>query len=214
MAEEAKETIDTETEKPAFDEAKMSEMIKANVSTSMKEVIDQLNQNKPVADEPRNVQQDNPDFWDDIVNPRVTKHTAKANLAAEAAEDKLDFYTSDDWTEEVEEFLVEDDPTKRKAEKKAIRDEVEKIFKNLISTGRGLPRKDICDAVLAQKLKKDRIKYQEAVVNRHNKRKESDLDKAKRGVDITAGNISNFTPSQIHEMTEEKMLSEFGSYRF
>ncbi len=212
MAEETttKDTETPETKEPQFDPVKMSELIKQNVGESVKAALAASQTPQQQTTEAAK----EPDIWDEILTPRITASTARGNLAAASAEDKVDFYSSDDWLEEVEDFLVEEDPSKRKAEKRAVRDEIERLFDLQVSKGRGLPRTDIFHAVLGEKVKKDKVKYQESIGKKATARQQAELQKAKKGVDIGAGNVNDFTPAEIHAMPMATVLEKYGNIPF
>ncbi len=219
MAEEDKSKDSSNNENketpPQFSEEKLAELVKNNVNASLKDVMANLNQNQNNVQQQQNVEKEKePDFWDTFIDGKVNPRVAKAELQSEAAVDKLDYYSSDDWLVELDDFLVEDDPDKRKEEKTKIREDIEKYFNNLLKAGRGLPRKDIAAAVLGEKVKKDKIKYQESVVNKSQKKRDSDLQKARGAVSISSGNISNYSPQDIHGMSSEKIIETFGSLTF
>lgn len=215
MAEETQ--TEEKQESSGFDEAKMSELIQKNMNASFKELLaEQAKTQQQQTETPQQVEAPapEPDFWDNLINPKVDGKVASATIAAQAAEDKVDFYSSDEWIEEVEEWLTEDDPTKRKAEKAKLREEIESTFRNLLKSGKGTFRKDIFSYVLGEKIKKDRVKYQENIGKKREKQAEADIQKARRAVDITSGGVSNFSASDIHAMSTEKMLKELGNLTF
>lgn len=199
-----------------FDIAKMNELIAEGVANKFKEEKEAAAKVQPKEESKQATKEEveDKDFWADVIDPRVNPKLAQLGIVAEAAEDKLDFYTSEDWTEEAEEWLTEDDPVKRKAEKKALRDEIEKAFAANIKNGRNLVRADIFRHVLGDKITKDRTKYQENIGKRKQKQVDSDLAKARRGVDITSGNINGYTPQDIHNMDAAKIEEEFGALQF
>ncbi len=208
-------TTKEEQESKSFDEKKMAELIAQNVNTSIKEALKDLPQQQaPQPVQQQQQQKVEPDIWDDIVGSRVNPHLANANLQSAIASDKIDFYSSDDWLEEVDNLLLETDPVKRKAEREEIRKDIETKFSNLVSSNRGIPRKDIFSAVIGERVKKDRAKYEEASYTKRNKSKEAELDKARKAVDISSGNISNFNAADVYEMDHAKMLKEYGNVPF
>ena len=207
MAEEALNEEQEET-RPTFDKDAIETLVKKSVKDSFNEV---LQQQAPRSQEPTK-QVDNP--FADWVNPLVDHKVNAATLASQDAQDKVDFYTSDAWLTDIDDFLVNDDPAKRATEKKALRDKIETTFSNMLKMGKGICRADIKDYVIGQKLKEDKAAYQESIGRRLNKKKEADLDKAAKGVNISAGNISNFTAADIHKMTFEKRVETFGEVLF
>ena len=205
------------TSSQALDEAKLAELIKQNVSTSVKELLQQQadtsTQNQPTQIQPVQQAQE-PDLWDTILDPKIVPRLQQANIRAEAAEDKVEFYSSDFWSEELESWLTEDDPDKRKKEKAEFRQEVEKRFSNLLQQGKGFKREAIAHNLLGEKIAKDRTKYEESIGKRRKRQEESALETARKAVSITSGNISNFTPQDIHAMSMDKMLKELGDLQF
>lgn len=210
---ETDNTQNTETSKP-FDETKLAELIKANVTSSMEGIKKELasqNQNRTES-QVDNTTKEEPDFWDAIIDPKVNKKVASASLAAELAQDQVNFYTSDEWLS-VDEWLVEEDPTKRSEEKKALRKQVEDYSANLVKQGRAMPRSDIFNAVLGEKIKKDRIKFEENIGKRNKRNEETELDKARKGVDL--GSVMNdFTPESVHKMDWNKVTETYGQVVF
>jgi len=213
MAEETKEETKEESKEGTsnFDEAKMAELIKANVSASQKELIAQLKADK---EEEKPKEEVKEDFWDEIVNSRTSGKINQANVRAEAAEDKVDFYSSDEWLEGIDDLLPGDSLEEVKKHKKEIRTRLETTFQNMLKAGRGTHRADLLDYELGKYLKENKKAFIETVEKKSTKRKEVELQKARKGVDITAGNVSNFTPSDIHAMSMEKVIEEFGHVGF
>jgi len=207
----------TNTQQPIFDKAELAKLVKENVGTSFKEALEeQSRQQEFNKTQEANTQKDSTqqgDFWDDIINPRVSAKTNAASLAAQAAEDKVDFYTGGDF-DTVDDFLISDDPEERGKEKLEIRKKVEETFSNMLKAGKGTYRKDILSYVLGEKLKKDRVAYQESINKRSAKSKQAELEKARRGVDISTGILTNFTPEDIHKMPFEKVVEQFGDIHF
>lgn len=213
MAEEV--TIE-EKPKPEFDEAKLADLVKANVSASMKDALDALKAEQSASPPIQQVPptDSSTQFWDDVINPRVDSKVNKASLQAEIAQDKIDFYTSDTWLEEADEWLTEEDPAKRKAEKSALRAELEKAFDTLVKNNRGMPRADVFKGVLGEKITKDRTKYFESIGKKGERKKALDLEQARKGVDLSAGNVSNFNAADVHKMSFEKVLEHYGDLTF
>ncbi len=217
MAEETSEG--TTTPSVGLSEEKLAELIKANVDTSMKDALANLRAEQESYTTQTKESETSPtiegnDFWDGVISRRVDGKVKQANLQAEIAQDKIDFYTSEQWLEEADEWLTEEDPAKRKAEKKALREDIEKAFNGLVQNGRGMPRADIFKAVLGEKITKDRAKYVESIGRKKDKQRETELAQARRGVDISSGNITNFTPADIYKMDHAKLLETFGEVSF
>lgn len=209
----AEETETTNQSSSSFDEAKLAELIKTNVNTSLDSIKAELVQNRIQAQtETQPAKVEEPDFWDSIIDPKVNKKVASASLAAELAQDQVDFYTSDEWLN-VDAWLVEEDPTKRAEEKKALRKQVEDYSSSLVKQNRAMPRSDIFNAVLGEKIKKDRTKFEENIGKRHKANAESELAKARRGVDM--GSVMNdFTPESVHKMDWDKVTETYGQLTF
>ena len=214
MTEETKDTTEsTETAKqPQLDKATVDELIKTNLKEAIAGLQQQQQATQQVNAQP--VQQKEPDFWADILDPHIKAGTAQADLNSAIAMDKVDFYSSDEWLTEVDEYLTEDDPTKRKTEKANLRKEVERVFDTNVKQNRGLPRSDVLKGVLGHMLIKDPEKFKASASKKATAEKESELDKAKKAVSIGAGNITNFSAADINSMTLEKVQEQFGSMEF
>jgi hypothetical protein len=211
LAEESGEG-NTSTGSPPLDETKLSDMIKKSVRDSLETLASERSHTPPV-ETPNSPQTTDP--WDEILEPRITRRTQQSSLKADAAEDKVDFYTSNYWLTEVDDVLPGDTGTEDLAKsKKDLRDGIEKTFNNLMKQGRATPRADIANFVLGEYIKNNKSTYVESVVKKSSTRKEQELQKARRGMDISAGNITNFTPEQLHKMPQEKIVEQFGDVSF
>jgi len=219
MAEELVDTVeDKEVEsKPQLDEVKLSELIKKGMKDSFDELA--ANQRNTQQSNQQNVQQQSTDPWDEVLEPRIRKGTQQSNSIAAAAEDKVDFYTSDYWLKEIEEILPGDSTSEEGIQslqkaKKEIRETLETTFSNLLKQGRGIPRSDIVDFAVGQYVKKNKSTYTDGLVKKSSLQKEREVQKARRGVDIQSGNITNFTPEQLHNMPQDKINEQFGGVLF
>ncbi len=214
MAEETVENESVEESKPTLDEAKLKELIGQGLKEGFSELQrgTQQQSNTNVREEPK-------DVWDEILEPRINKKTSQATLRADAAEDKVDFYTSDYWLKEIDELLpgdsnTEDGIVELNKAKKAVREKLESTFTNLLKQGRGIPRTDIVDFALGQYIKESKGTYTEGIIKKSSLKKQKEVEKARRGVDMSSGNISSFTPEQLHKMPQDKINEEFGSLLF
>ncbi len=124
------------------------------------------------------------DPWDEVLEPRINKRTQQSNITAQSAEDKVDFYTSDYWLTELDEMLPGD-----------------------LDTDEG-------KVAVGQYIKKNKTSYIEGVSKKSSLKKEMEVTKAKRAVDMSTGNISNFSPEQIHKMDQSKIDEQFGNVLF
>ncbi len=219
MAEELVENIeDKEVEsKPQLDEGKLSELIKKGMKDSFDELAANNQRNTQNLQGQQQVQSTDP--WDEVLEPRIRKGTQQSNSIAAAAEDKVDFYTSDYWLKEIEEILPGDSTSEEgilslQKAKKEIRETLETTFSNLLKQGRGIPRSDIVDFAVGQYVKKNKSTYTEGLVKKSSLQKEREVQKARRGIDIQSGNITNFTPEQLHNMPQDKINEQFGGVLF
>ena len=197
-----------------FDEVKMAELIKAGVKDSLKEAMstaDTSSNSQPASQSATTTTPDNP--FQQWIDPLVTPRLNAATLAAQAAEDKVDFYSSDDWLIDIDEHLGSTPEEISKA-KREVREEVEKTFTNMLKAGKGTFRKDILSFVMYERIKKDKAKFTETVSKRSNAKKDAELANARRAVDISTGAISNFQPQDIHAMDTAKMLEQFANVAF
>jgi hypothetical protein len=210
MAEETNTNTTSNTANSSIDETKLADLIKANISSSLAELKQDFTQQQQPSQTTTATEE--PDFWDNIINPKVDKKVSAASLQAELAKDQVDFYTSDEWLS-VDEWLVEEDPSKRNDEKKALRKQVEDYSLSLARQGRAMPRADIFNAVLGEKLKKDKVKFEENIGKKHKANAENELEKARRGVDITSV-MNNFTPESVHKMDWDKVKETYGQVVF
>jgi len=203
----------TETKTPVLDEGKLGEMIRQGLKDGLSELQrGTQNSNTNVRDEPK-------DAWDEILDPRINKKTSQATLRADAAEDKVDFYTSDYWLKEIDELLpgdsnTEDGIVELNKAKKAVREKLESTFTNLLKQGRGIPRTDIVDFALGQYIKESKGTYTDGIIKKSSLKKQKEVEKARRGVDMSSGNISSFSAEQLHKMPQDKINEEFGSLLF
>src|SRR6266446_1844631 len=209
---EVNENTEVESKQPQLDEVKLSELIKKGLKDSFDELTnDQRNSQQSTQ---QSTQTQSTDPWDEVLEPRIRKGTQQSNSIAAAAEDKVDFYTSDYWLKEIDEILPGDDTEDGKVSlqkaKKEIRDTLETTFSNLLKQGRGIPRSDIVDFAVGQYVKKNKSTYTEGLVKKSSLQKEKEVQKARRGVDIQSGNISNFSPEQLHNMPQDKINEQFG----
>jgi len=213
---EVNENTEVESKQPQLDEVKLSELIKKGLKDSFDELTnDQRNSQQSTQ---QSTQTQSTDPWDEVLEPRIRKGTQQSNSIAAAAEDKVDFYTSDYWLKEIDEILPGDDTEDGKVSlqkaKKEIRDTLETTFSNLLKQGRGIPRSDIVDFAVGQYVKKNKSTYTEGLVKKSSLQKEKEVQKARRGVDIQSGNISNFSPEQLHNMPQDKINEQFGGVLF
>ncbi len=214
MAEEVENIENTEVEsKPQLDESKLSELIKKGLKDSFDELATNQRNNQPQQE----VQSTDP--WEEVLGPRIRKGTQASDNRSAAAEDKVDFYTSDYWLKDIDDILPGDSNTEEgiislNKAKKEIRETLETTFSNLLKQNRGIPRSDIVDFAVGQYVKKNKSSYIEGLSKKSSLQKEREVQKARKGVDIQSGNISNFAPDQIHKMSQEKINEEFGGVQF
>ncbi|SRR6266516_6775631 len=211
--EENETTTETIESTPALNEEKLGELIKKG----FKESLDSYTQSTQQSTQQQSTEAKDP--WDEVLEPRISKRTQQSNITAQSAEDKADFYTSDFWLTELEELLPGDTETDEgklalSKAKKEVRENIETTFSNLVKQGRGIPRKDIADFAIGQYIKKNKASYMEGVSKKSSLRKEMEVKKAQRAVDMNTGNISNFSPEQIHKMEQSKIDEQFGSVLF
>lgn len=213
LAEETEGTGATTA--PTFDKDEMMNFIKEGTKTALKEAIESAPKTEPRVESTGTA---NP--FAEWIDPLVTPKLQQAQLTAQAAEDKVDFYSSEEWLTEVDDWLCaegksdEETATLRKQEKAAIRADVEKTFQAMLKAGKGTFRKDLLSYVLGEKMKRDKAAFTESIGKRSAKQKEAALDKARRGVDISSGAISNFVAADVHKMDTAKMLEQYGGVAF
>lgn len=204
-------------------EEQLNKIIKENVSSSMKTVLSEQaaeaqQRQQQYQNQQYNAQQGNKeeDVWDTILDPKINPRFQRAELMTMASEDKADFYSSDAWLTEVDEMLPGETSEEIKKHKAEIRKRLEKTFSNLISRGAqaAAPRSDLIDYEVGKYIKEHKEDFFSSVEKKRGKKKEDELDKAKRAVDIGSGNISNFKPENIHKMSYEKVVEEFGNVAF
>ncbi len=202
---ETTETTATIEQQPSLTKEDIQAAVAESITNSMANL-------KPAE---RAVTQQEPakDPWEDILNPVLEPKLAQSRLRAEAAEDRAEFYSSDTWLEDANEFLLSDDPTKAKAEKAALKIDIEKTFNDLIANGRGMKREDIFNYKIGQLVTKKRVEYQESIGKKRSK-KQSDLERAQKGVEFQTGMVSNYDTAQIFDLPEEKLIEQFGSLTF
>ncbi len=222
MAEETtSESTETQQQSSGIDEAKLAELIAKSQQDSIKATLAELRRD---AEQQQQYQQQQtqqtevqPTFWDEQINPRlapVQRQTQFAMLRAEAAEDKADFYGSDEWTELVESYCTADTDEELNTQKKELRTKIEETFNNRMKSGNPIPRKDISEWLLGQEIKTNKTKHVEAYTKKRKKAEESELEKARRAVDIGAGNVVNFQPEEVHAMTLEDMQAKYSTLTF
>src|SRR5438309_371127 len=157
------ESTEVTESKPQLDEVKLSELIKKG----MKDSFDELRNSQGNAQQNnQSPQTQSTDPWDEVLEPRIRKGTQQSNSIAAAAEDKVDFYTSDYWLKEIDDILPGDNTTEEgnivlNKAKKEIRETLETTFSNLLKQGRGIPRSDIIDFAVGQYVKKNKSTYTE-----------------------------------------------------
>ena len=198
--------------KPQFDEAKLSEMIKKGVQDSLKEAIaTQQTTQQTTKVEDKSTETDPFDAW---LNPKIDTKVASATLAAQSAEDKADFYSSEFWLTEVDEHLLGDTPEELKAAKTELRKSLESTFTNMIKQGRGTPRADLVLFEIGKYNKANKGKIDESITKRSKAKQEAELEKARRGVDIGVGALSNFQPQDVHGMKWDDIAEKYGQLAF
>lgn len=198
MAEE----LTQETKEPSFNQEQMQQFIQQSVQNSFRDALQ--SQEEPV-------KQQETDPWADIINPHIQPKVQQAELRAAAAEDKSDFYSSDEWLVDVEDHFITEDSRK---ERKELREEVERLFTQQMKAGKPLPRKDILAYLLGNRVLSKKTEYQEAIVKKRTKQQDASLQKARQMQEFSSGNISNYEPQAIHAMTDEKLVETFGNMAF
>jgi len=209
----AEETEGSEaTPAPAFDQEQMMALIKEGVKSTIKEVAESAPKLEPRVEPKPSESEANPfsQWIDPLVNPKL----AAATLQAQAAEDKVDFYSSEQWLTELDELLPGDTEAEIKAAKAEIRKRLETTFTQMLNAGKGTFRREILDYEVGKYTRENKEKVAASHVKRNSAKSEAALEKARRGVDIGAGALSNFTPQSIHEMDTEKMLEQYGGVAF
>ena len=200
MPEEIVETPET------FNKEELARFIKEGVQNSIRELAAQPKVETPTPDKENPFQE----WIDPIVNPRL----ARASLQAQSAEDRVEFYTSDEWLTGIDSLLAGDSSEEVSLAKKAIKDDLEKTFSDMVRAGKGTFRKDLLNLSIGKYIRENHAKVAESYVKRSSVKKEAELDKARRSVDMGSGTMSNFTPQDIHSMDTQKMLEDFGEVSF
>lgn len=194
-----------------FNREELAEFIKSQVKEGVSSTLQEAANFRAEQPSPGTPEVEDP--WDALISPRVKPGLAQAQLMAQAADDKVDFYSSPEW-EQVDDWLVEEDPEKRRAEKAEMRKKVESAFSNLLKQGKGLHRADIFNSVLGEKIRKDKEKFVESIGKRKAKQESDALDKARRAVEPTPGSISSFTRDDVLTMDEESFTKKLGALTF
>lgn len=206
-----KETQTTQSN-PNIDSAQLEELIKQSVSSSFKELEETQRETQRTSTSQTDTRQtETTDPWADIVNPLVEPRLAQMQLQTQAAQDKIDFYSSDSWLTELDEHLTSDDT---KTEKADFRKEIEKTFSNLMQKGSPLPREDIAKYLLGQKLIKSGTKHYESKNKKAQARRDADLQHAQRAVEFQSGIPTSVQPQKLYDMTFDDIVKEYGTVQF
>ena len=206
--DEATDTTTEPTTEP-LSKADMQAFIKQGVQDSLRETLEQT---AVQAHQSATQQPDNPfkEWIDPVVNPRLQQ----AAITAQAAEDKIDFYSSEQWLTELDDLLPGDSEAEIKSAKAAIRESLEKTFTSMLKAGKGTFRKDLIDYEIGKYIRENKSKVQESYTKRRNAKVEAELERARRGVDISSGAISNFQPQDVHGMGWDKLVEQYGNVGF
>lgn len=206
----AEETQDTQQEAtPAgLSQDQLESMIRNGTKAAMQEALQDIPRPQPA----QPAQPENP--FQQWVDPLVKPGLQQAQLQAEIAQDKADFYSSDLWLDEVDDHLISDDPKERRQEKSDLRKQVEKLFEDNIKAGQPRTREALMTYLLGQRAITKKADLRSAQSRREQKSKDADLDKARRGVDISAGLISDFSPQSVQEMSLEDMRKKYAEVSF
>ncbi len=180
------------------------------VRDSTREAFQEVLQASPPPQRPAPVEQ-NP--FAEFINPLVEPRIRAASLQGEAAQDKVDFYTSDEWLLDIDDHLGST-PEEVKAAKAEVRAEVEKTFTDMLRAGKGTFRKDILSYVMYERIKKNKTKFNDTVAARAKRKAEADIETARRGVDIATTTAMNFSREDIEKLSDEDMMKQFGDLAF
>jgi hypothetical protein len=217
MAEETEEL--KEAASGGLDEGKLAELLKQNqdasIAAMLAEMEKQRQSQQPTYQPPAAAQPAaEPDYFEQLVDQRSDAKFRQANFASAAAQDAAEFYSGEFWNETVEDWLVGETEEEQKAERKELRKKINDKFQQLAREGRPLPREDIANYFLMDGLKSNRSKLEAKITKKSQKVHESDLEKAKSRVDISAGAVIDFNPVELHKLTGEKIKEKFGSLQF
>ena len=125
MADEETTQEQPKVEAPQFDAAALGKQISDSVAQQVAETLKHQPTPQPHVAQPAEPE----DALAAVIEPYIRAGTAKANLIAQMASDKADFYTHSD-PDELEDRL-------------AYKEEIEKRTLGMASMGRALPREDI-----------------------------------------------------------------------
>lgn len=127
MADDDKTPEEGAPTPPAFDAKALGDQISTQVAAGVAEALKNQPQRAP---QPQYQPPAEPeDALASVIEPYIARGTARANLIAQLASDKADFYTPSD-ADELEDRL-------------AFKDEIEKRALGLAQMGKALPREDI-----------------------------------------------------------------------
>jgi hypothetical protein len=201
---------------PGLDEARLAELLKQNQDASIAAMLAEMEKQRQQQPAPQQQQQqtEQPDYFEQLVDQRSDAKFRQALFSSEDARDTTKFYSGEFWNETVDEWLVGETPEEQKAERKELRKKIEDKFQQLAREGRPLPREDIANYFLMDAIKSNRAKLEAKITKRSKRAEETDLEKAKSRVDISAGAVIDFNPIELHKMTAEKIKEKFGSLQF
>lgn len=202
-----------------IDTDKLSEFIQSEVSKSF-EAERAKNQTQDDNTQTQTQQVDNSqnqqtDFWGNVVNPYIEPVKQMTVFMNNAAIDKVNFESSDVW-EQLEDLYDdgEDDKSALKTKKKEIKAEVEKRFIDLAKKGIPTSREVILKLVVGEELVANAKSFQAKAAKKHAKTQESELLKAKRGSDIAANSLSSMSRDEIFSIPDEKFDDMFAGMTF
>jgi len=197
---------------PQLSREDLEQMIREGVGAGLQQAVQQSLRQQPVQQQSSQPQQpDNP--FREWIDPVVQPGLQQAHLRTMAMEDKVDFYSSDQWVRDVEDHLVGETDEERRKERAELRADIEQYFANFMQQGRPIIRKDLLDYTLGKRIREQSGKYQDAVHKRKSAVQQAELAKARRHVDM-GGSAMDFDPRSVHAMPIEKVQEQYGDFQF
>jgi len=216
MAEDTEELKEEASPPKGLDEAKLAELLKQNQDASIAAMLAEMEKQRQqqLAPQPQPQPTEQPDYFEQLVDQRSDAKFRQALFSSEDARDTTKFYSGEFWNETVDEWLVGETADEQKAERKELRKKIEDKFQQLAREGRPLPREDIANYFLMDTIKSNKAKLEAKITKRSQKSQETDLEKARSRIDISAGAVIDFNPVELHKMTPEKIKEKFGALQF
>lgn len=192
-----------------IDEEKLAEFIQNQTAQAFQNTLSNLQQQATSNMPQQPAQQPASDPIGDLIAPHIQPIVRQSQIAAAAAIDYGEFYSSDELENAVS--LLDDGEEDSKKVRADLKKDVEATFQQLVRQGIPTPRKEILNLVVGKKLTSDPENFSKKAAKRSQKTQEAQLNKARQNVDIGGATFNSMGREDINNLPDDKFDQLYNS---